>query len=103
MRKSLAIVAMATILLGFAFSGEISLTLRFDRSRLNLGAQDGYTTVKYALAPTMDKIGVPALPELPLHVVIPPTATVTSVEITDLTEQPVSGTYNVLPGQIGRA
>jgi hypothetical protein len=103
MRKCLAVVAMATILLGFAFSGEISLTLRFDRSLLNLGTQDGYATVKYALAPTMDKIGVPALPELPLHVVIPPTATVTSVEITDLTEQPISGTYNVLPGQIGRA
>jgi hypothetical protein len=94
---------MTALLLGFAFSGEISLTLRFDRSRLNLGTQDGYATVKYAMAPAIDQLGVPSLPELPLHVLVPPTATVTSVEITDLTEQPISGTYNVLPGQIGRA
>jgi hypothetical protein len=102
MKKSLAVVAIATLLLGFAFGGEISLTLRFDRSLLSLGEQDGYTTVKYALAPAIDQLGVPSLPELPLHVVIPPTATVTSVEVTDLVEQPLTGTYNVLPGQIGR-
>ena len=55
MRKMLAAAAIAVLLLGFAHSGEISVTLRFDRGLLNFGTQDGYATVKYAMAPAIDQ------------------------------------------------
>ena len=103
MNRPIAVLMLATMLLGFTFAGEITSTLHFDRSRVATSEQqDGYTTVRYADAPLIDGLGMPTLPEIPLHFVIPPTATVTSVEVTNVVEEPLPGEYNVLPGQIGR-
>lgn len=102
MRKLVAGMALLSAVLSIARGGVLSQTLRFDPSLVRLGEKDGYATVRYGNAPLIDALGVPALPELPATLVIPPTATVTAIEVANIDEQLLAGEYVVLPGQIGR-
>ncbi|OYD16995.1 hypothetical protein CH330_01240, partial [candidate division WOR-3 bacterium JGI_Cruoil_03_51_56] len=95
-RLSLLALVLAT---SVAVAGSITETLRYPPDALNLGTDQGYTTVNFAGAPHAEPLGVPDLPAMPYQVVIPPTAEVTGFEITAIEEEPVPGTYDVIPVQ----
>ncbi len=83
----------------FAVAGTVTRTFDFARGRLDLGKSDAYTTVEYAGAPVVEPLGAPALPSVPCQVVIPADAEVTGIEVTVQAEEPVAGSYDVLPVQ----
>jgi hypothetical protein len=100
--KHLSILALvAAFSLGIA--GNVTQRLSYSPASLELGTEQGYTTVGFAGFPRTEKLGAPALPVIPLQVVIPPTAEVTGFEVTDLQEEPVSGTFDVIPVQYPQA
>jgi hypothetical protein len=95
-RMSILALAMTATL---CFAGTITQTMTWSPAQLNVGTDNGYATVDYGTAPHIERLGAPALPVVPLQVVIPAGAEVTSLEITDLREEPVPGTYTVRPAQ----
>jgi len=100
--KHLSIIALVTLAtLGFA--GNVTQTLTYSPASLQLGSEQGYATVNFSGFPHTEKLGSPSLPTIPCQVVIPPTAEVTGFEVTDLREEPVAGTYNVMPVQFPQA
>ncbi len=91
----MTLVAVLTI----AFAGNITRTFTYSRDNLQIGTQDGYTTVDFGMAAHAGKLGEPDLPCLPYQVVIPATAEVTGLEIISYKEEPIPGKYRVLPVQ----
>jgi hypothetical protein len=96
--KSLSIIALVAAV-SLCFAGNVTKTLTYSSGALKLGTENGYTTVDFAGLPHLDKLGAPDLPVVPCQFVIPATAEVTSFEITGLREEPVAGTYTVIPVQ----
>ena len=80
-------------------AGNITRSFNYRADAIRLGTQDGYTTVDFGIAPHPGRLGEPDLPVLPYQVLIPADAEVTSLEITSYKEEPISGTYKLLPVQ----
>jgi hypothetical protein len=100
--KRLSILALVSaVSLGLA--GNVTQTISYSPASLQLGTDKGYTTVDMSGFPHIEKLGAPNLPVMAYQVVVPPTAEVTGFEITDLREEPVSGTYYVMPVQYPQA
>ncbi|MDI6841128.1 MAG: C25 family cysteine peptidase, partial [bacterium] len=59
----------------------------------------GYDVVKLGTCGTTGKIGEPALPVVSLSFLIPPSASVTKVEVIDYEKEDIAGEYNILPAQ----
>jgi hypothetical protein len=91
----LTLVTAATVCL----AGNITRSFNYRVDAIRLGTQDGYTTVDFGMAPHPGRLGEPDLPVLPYQVVIPADAEVTSLEILSCKEEPISGTYKLLPVQ----
>jgi len=87
------------VAVSLALAGNVTQTLRYSPASLKLGTDHGYTTVDFAGYPHIDRIGAPDVPVFPYQVVLPPTAEVTSFEVVEFDEQPVAGTYDLLPVQ----
>lgn len=85
------------------FAGNVTQTINYSPSSLRLSSDKGYTTVDMSGFPHIEKLGAPDLPVMAYQVVIPPTAEVTGFELTDLREEPVPGTYYVMPVQYPQA
>lgn len=84
-------------------AGELIQTMTFSPSDLSIGQEKGYAVLHYGLYPNYDDaVGSPALPELPLYVVIPPSATVTGVEVLSADVHTLQGDYAVMPAQLTR-
>ncbi len=82
------------------FAGELIQQMTFSPSDLAITQEKGYTRLNYGLYPNYDDVvGNPALPELPLYVVIPPSAVVTSFEVLSADVHTLQGDYLVIPAQ----
>ncbi|MBM3314152.1 hypothetical protein FJY70_06130, partial [candidate division WOR-3 bacterium] len=99
--KHLSIIVLLACSLGFA--GSVTQTLTYAPASLQLGAEQGFTTVGFAGFPHTEKLGEPELPTIPCQFLIPPTAEVTGFEVLDLEEEPVAGTFTVRPVQYPQA
>ncbi len=91
----MTLIAALTI----AFAGNITRSFTYQKELLQLGSQDGYTTVDFGMASHPGKLGEPDLPALPYQVVIPASAEVTGLEILFYKEEPLTGKYKILPVQ----
>ncbi len=100
--KHLSILALvAAFSLGFA--GSVTQTLTYSPASLALGTEQGCTTIGFAGFPHTEKLGAPALPVIGAQFVIPADAQVTGFEVTGVREEPVAGTYDVIPVQYPQA
>ncbi len=91
----LALMLVAAI----ALAGSITHKFHYTAADVDLGVSNGYTTVNYAGAAHIDYLGMPDLPAMIYHVLIPPTAEVTGFDVTIISEEPLRGEYDVLPVQ----
>ncbi|MEO0050212.1 MAG: C25 family cysteine peptidase [candidate division WOR-3 bacterium] len=82
-----------------ALAGNITKSFKYQRDAIRLGTQDGYTTVDFGISAHPNRLGEPDLPVLPYQFVIPADAEVTGLEILSYKEEPIPGTYNILPAQ----
>ncbi len=87
------------LIAGIALAGNITRTFNFSPDLIKLGTRDGYTTVELNMAACPGNLGEPDLPVLPYQVVIPADAEVTGLEIISYKEEPIPGTYKVIPVQ----
>ena len=91
----LALLAIVSVCL----AGSYTESFRYAENSVKLGIEDGYTTVRYAGAPHMERLGVPDLPVLPYTVAIPAGAELVGLEVLSITEVPLEGDYQVMPVQ----
>jgi len=97
MKRLLILTVVAAVSL--ALAGSVTHTFDFERGGLDLGKSGEYTTVSFQGAPGVEPLGAPDLPSVPCQVVIPADAEVTGIEVFSLVEDPVDGSYDVLPVQ----
>ncbi|MEN9979549.1 MAG: C25 family cysteine peptidase [candidate division WOR-3 bacterium] len=91
----LTLSACLTIALGASFTR----SFEYPAAAVQLGSQDGYTTVDFGMSAHISNLGEPDLPCLPYQVAIPADAEVTGLEIVSFKEEALPGTYKVLPAQ----
>lgn len=82
-----------------AVAGSITKTVSFDSRDLVLSRVNGYDVVQLADCNTILDIGRPMLPEAVFNVVIPATASVTSIAVVPSLPEKLPGTYVVYPAQ----
>ncbi|HDR00260.1 MAG TPA: hypothetical protein ENN51_08275 [candidate division WOR-3 bacterium] len=82
-----------------AVAGGVTESFTFSHDALVFDARDGFTTVTLAGTPHTFPLGTPDLPSLPFTAVIPADAEATGVEILELVETTVPGSYSILPVQ----
>ncbi|RKX70179.1 hypothetical protein DRP53_05850 [candidate division WOR-3 bacterium] len=94
-------VGLALLIFTVALTaGELTQYIAFSPADLAITQSDGYTIVQYGRNPNYDDIpGHPSLPMVPLYVVIPPHATVTSFEIVAMDEEVLPGRHLIMPVQ----
>ncbi|MEO0078024.1 MAG: C25 family cysteine peptidase [candidate division WOR-3 bacterium] len=92
-------VLILLLAVSFGFAGNVTQTFSYSSEALKLSTENGYTTVRFAGYPHIDKLGAPDLPVVPAQIVVPATAEVTGIEVLELREEPVPGTHLVMPVQ----
>lgn len=97
MKRSNIIAVLAVITL--AGAADVTKTISFSPADPKLGSRDGYTTVEFRGLPHIELLGAPDLPVAPFQVVVPASSRVTDFEIVDFSEEPIAGSYLVLPVQ----
>jgi hypothetical protein len=85
------------LLAGFAYSGELTVTVPFDGSSVTMRDYAGYTVLYSPETYPIATPGVPALPVLPLQVALPPESRAVSVTVVDAAYIPVRGRFDILP------
>jgi len=100
--KHLSVVALVAVF-SLGFAGNLTQTLTFSPASLQLGTEHGYTTVNFAGLSRTERIGAPELPVMCAQFVVPAEAQVTGFEVADVREEPVAGTFNVIPAQYPQA
>jgi hypothetical protein len=80
-------------------AGELYQTIQFSRSEIGISQAEGYHRVTVPRAVVTGAPGSPEVPCLPVLMVIPPSATVEKVEVVDLEQEILPGTYNLHPAQ----
>ncbi len=100
--KRLSIIALV-LAFSLGFAGSVKQTLSFSAASLEFGSEQGYATVNYRGLSFTEKIGAPRLPVMCAQFAIPADAQVTGFSVSDLREEPVGGTWLVLPGQYPQA
>ncbi len=100
MKRVSGLIFLLLITATFVAAGEIIQTITFSPNELVMGTDKGYDFIRYGINPNYDDVvGYPALPELPLYIVVPPSATVTGVEVLSADERTIQGEYLVMPAQ----
>lgn len=81
------------------WAGEIYQTLQFSPAEIAVSQADGYQRVTVPRAVVSGPVGSPEVPCLPVMVVIPPSATVEKVEVADLDQEVLPGSFMLHPVQ----
>ncbi len=81
------------------FAGTITKTLEFSPTELNITSANGYDVVQLKNAGSITEPGKPALPVVPVNVVVPANATVIGIEVIPLATEELAGSYRVHPAQ----
>lgn len=81
------------------FAGTVTKTLQFNADELSFSVANGYDVIQLRNAASIIDPGKPALPVMPVNVVIPANATVTGVEVIPLETEELVGFYRIHPAQ----
>ncbi len=87
------------LLLSFAPAGTIEHTFHFYADRVIFGTAEDYQTVDYPCAAHIEHLGMPDLPAVISHFLIPSDAVITNFEVTSVQEEPLPGEFHILPVQ----
>jgi hypothetical protein len=74
--------------------------VNFNPADVNVEQTDGWDIVTISACYMETDVGKPYLPVKHLHIAIPEDKTVASIEILNIQQQELSGTYNILPVQL---
>jgi hypothetical protein len=86
---------------GSSLSEEESVSsVAFSREDLTVSTLDGYNLISLGDCSFTGRIGEPLLPSRTVHIAIPAGARVTGVEVVAASEEVLSGTFVVYPGQL---
>ncbi len=105
MRRSMVYLlaaGMAFALAGSLSAGELYQTLSFSPSEVGISQAEGYQRVSVPGGVVTGEVGGPETPCVPVRMVIPPSATVEKVEVTEVREEVLPGSYDIVPVQPGR-
>lgn len=103
MKRVVGFIFLLVLTTSFAVAGEIVQNITLSPNNLEITSDRGFDVVRFGINPYYDDVaGYPCLPELPFYVVIPPTATVTSIEVLSADEKTLPGEYMIMPVQHGR-
>ncbi|MGB9742733.1 MAG: C25 family cysteine peptidase [candidate division WOR-3 bacterium] len=83
----------------FIFAGTISKTITFSPAELSFTVANGFDVVQMRNAGAITEPGKPALPVVPVNVVIPANARVTGIEVVPLAGEELAGSYRIHPAQ----
>jgi hypothetical protein len=98
MRRIIPIFLLGTIATSFAFSGELTKEISFNKENLSIASWNGWNVVRLQGASVIYKHGEPELPFVPLTFCIPADAEVLDIEIISC-ERELLGEYDILPVQ----
>jgi len=80
-----------------ASAGELSVSVPFNSTDLNITREGMYTAVTIPGMPGMFTEGVPALPVMPVRIALPTGCSATGIEVTGENWETLSGRYEVQP------
>jgi len=80
-----------------AAGGELTVTIPFDVSSVQLGEMGPYTTVHVPGASLITDIGLPSMPQVNLRVALPTGCRANEVTVVDVSYSSLRGSFNVLP------
>ncbi|MEO0079259.1 MAG: C25 family cysteine peptidase [candidate division WOR-3 bacterium] len=82
-----------------ALAGTVTRTVVFDSRDLRITQANGYAVIQLANLNTTLELGKPMMPEAVFNVLIPPTATVTKIEVFPSQPEEIPGSFLVHPAQ----
>jgi hypothetical protein len=97
MRFLFGFIALAPSLL---FAGALEKGVEFASENLEFRKFKGYDIAAFPRCGQTSTVGNPRLPRAALHVLMPPGATVTRVEVTSCESKQLPGTYDIFPAQL---
>lgn len=92
-----ATALLALVCVVAAAAGELTVTVPFDRSEVELTEEGLYTVVAVGNLPNIVKEGSPYLPVMPVRVALPTGCRATGIEVIDASYHDLYGCYDVLP------
>jgi len=92
-------MGLVLILASALSAGELYQTIQFSPSEIGVSQADGYQRVTVPRAVVTGAPGSPEVPCLPVMMAIPPTATLEKVEVVDLEQGILPGSYTLHPAQ----
>ncbi|OYD17141.1 hypothetical protein CH330_00720, partial [candidate division WOR-3 bacterium JGI_Cruoil_03_51_56] len=95
MRKILLLVLVPLL----AVAGTVTETIIFDSRDLKITRANSYDVIQLADFTTTLELGKPMMPEAVFNVLVPPTATVTNINVIPLKPEQIPGNYLVHPVQ----
>ena len=101
MKRFAIIVALLLPLI--AAAGVMTQTFTFDPNEVSFGKVNGYDVPELRGYVSTSAPGSPIIPQAILPFVVPPTATVTNVEVVASEQTELAGTYRIHPAQMPRA
>lgn len=93
--KTLLSVILCCVFL--ASAGELTVSVPFDGTDLNITREGLYTAVYISGMPSMFTPGTPALPIMPVRIALPTGCSATRIEVSDENWETLSGRYEVQP------
>jgi len=78
---------------------QLSFTVTFSKDDFSFGTLQGFDTIQLQNGASTDEVGKPMMPMKNIRVAVPADMKVTSIEVVDMSEQSINGTYLVFPAQ----
>jgi len=98
-KKSITILAIICLLAIDLNAGVITKTLTFAQDELSIAKVNGFDVPQLANFGSTGEIGKPILPEAVFNVLVPPSATVTKIEVVATKQVALTGHYQIHPAQ----
>lgn len=99
MKKNLIYILIIPLILQ---AGVINKTLVFSQDQLSINQTNGFDIPQLANYGSISEIGKPLLPEAVFNVLVPPSATVTKIEVVSVKKVELPGQYKIYPVQTPR-
>jgi hypothetical protein len=78
---------------------QLSFTVTFSKDDVSFGTLQGFDTIQLQNGVSTDEVGKPMMPMKNIRVAVPADMKVTSIQINDISEQTIEGTFTVYPAQ----
>jgi hypothetical protein len=78
---------------------QLSFTVTFSKDDFSFGTLQGFDTIQWYNGASTDEVGKPMMPMKTIRVALPAEMKVTSIQVLAVTEESISGIYNICPTQ----